>query len=1523
MSGPQVGRARRGTDYRQSRFRRAKEAPGKEIEYHGVWSCSSRRARFCFRGSGVAQIFISHASVDRTEAAGLLEWMRSHGFGSTFLDFDDERGIAPGEKWESTLYREISACDAMILILTKNWFDSKWCFVEFAQARALGKAIFPLVETPIIGKFIGDDLQLLDLVKDREGGLERLRTELERIAMNARSGLPWDHKRPPYPGLMAFAEADAAIYFGRDDDGRALIQRLEARRVQGGEKLVVVLGASGSGKSSLLRAGVAPRLKQARHNWIVMPPLRPQAHPLDELALAISTALGDAKNWRQWRAVLEGENLSNALMDLARDLRAAHGQNEAHILITIDQGEELFGGADGEQKGRFFAALNAMLGAELPYLGAMALRSDYLGLLQQEKHLAVPFEQFSLKPMPLERVREIVLGPAKLAGITVDDALVSEMMADARTDDALPLLAFALRELYDRSAGTRHMTVEAYRAMGDMEAQLSPLESAVRRKADEVLGAANPTAEDLQALKEAFIPGLVRVNAEGEYVRRAAEVSKISSRAKPMIERLAKAYLLTLRQERGLTLVEVTHEALLRKWPRLKNWLDEEKEFLTGKEQLDKDLEDWVAAPEKQKRESLLWGLKLARAQNWLTAKSRQLSEAERRFIDASIEQAAALRRREVMRTTGVLAVVLSLFFCFVIAYQVRERLDAQTAEALARMAESETDVKFAAAEMMRGEEPVSLAYLADAMRKNPGNQKAIALAVAELHNTMLPLAVLHHRGRVRDASFSPDGTRVVTASDDGTAQVWDVTTAQRIGQPMAHAGWVHTAEFSPDGTKVVTASWDGTARVWDAGTGAQIGSSMQHDISIEQGRVNCAHFSADGTEIVTASWDHSARIWDATSSAHAQIGKALVHQMAHVAARYTAADLSHTTKETVWTAVFNPKGAPRVVVTASGDHEARLWDLATHTERFHELQNGEVNSAVISPDGRWVATVGDDATGYILDARTFQPVGRPLHHERGEPINSIAFSPDSQTIVTASSDKTARLWDVPSGKPIGQVMPHADLVVAATFSADSKLVVTASYDRTARVWDGRTGQPLSEPMRHREAVYMARFSPTDSSLVVSASFDHTARIWKWNRVAELPAIRGIGALRAVCLDAGASRIVTVTDSGTQIWNARTGQAAGQIAPATGPVTLATCSFDGTLMFTASGKQGQIRKAMTGEPVGDAIRLEGTPIAAVFDAHNRWLAVVAPDQISLWDAATGRAQGNSISLGGNATGAVFSRDGNMIATWSYGGTMRVWDVATGAAIGKPMIHQGEVNSANFSPNGRLLVVSSTTGRATSLWTVQTGAPAGVLQEDNWVLDAEFSPDGRYVATSSGHAAQVWDVAKKSRVSQLMQEKDTVLVSTFSPNSEWLLTASQNGVAQVWDALTGVAAGRPLNNTQATEASLPVHMAFTSDGKWILMAWQDVDQNEAPRGWVVRLQEAPVVTGRAPEWLIQLAGIAGGEQLDNHGVLQPTPSDEDSAQLRQTLLGLGGSDPLDQFGRWLASDPRSRTISPLDQASGHN
>jgi hypothetical protein len=265
-------------------------------------------------------------------------WLNAQGFDNTFLDKDKTTGIPPGTDWEKALYRELERSQAVVIIQTPNWLASKWCFAEFTQARALGKAIFPVIEAPTGDTVISPDIQVLDLANDREGGLQLLLHELMRIALDAGRGFDWKPSRPPFPGLLAFQEEDAAIYFGRDDECRRLIERFDARRTQGGAKLIALRGSSGSGKSSLLRARVIPRLKSAGRNWIVVPPMRPGIHPVDELASALAAARNPLVDRAKIRDDLVGPDPTQALDWFARSLRGEAGANQARILIPIDPG---------------------------------------------------------------------------------------------------------------------------------------------------------------------------------------------------------------------------------------------------------------------------------------------------------------------------------------------------------------------------------------------------------------------------------------------------------------------------------------------------------------------------------------------------------------------------------------------------------------------------------------------------------------------------------------------------------------------------------------------------------------------------------------------------------------------------------------------------------------------------------------------------------------------------------------------------------------------------------------------------------------------------------------------------------------------------------------------------------------------------------------------------------------------------------------------------------------------------------
>ncbi len=599
----------------------------------------------------MARIFISHSSFDNKQAEDLKAWLHSIGFEWTFLDFDKHSGIPPGADWERTLYREIEHAQAVILILTKNWFDSKWCFAEFTQTRALGKSIFALIEAPT-GEttIVSSDIQHLNLIKNRNEGLERLSHELTRVALRAQGGFPWDAGRPPFPGLLSFEADDAAIFFGRDDDVLRAIERVNVRRVHGGAKLFAILGGSGSGKSSMLKAGILPRLARDKHNFLVVPPFRPGSDPIGHLLGGLQRVDVTLK-----RADIDVVDNADRAKTLINRLRLAAKAPQATLVIAVDQAEEAFNNQDRGTRDAFFTLLSLLLGNDNPALAILTMRSDHLPDLQTADKLSVRFEEFSLKPMPIERIGLIVEGPARVVGLNIGGGLVAALMRDAKTHDALPLVAFVLRRLYDRRSDNI-LALAQYESMRD--GPLSPLEVAVRDSANEAMKEKAPSEDALHALREAFVPALVRVNDEGTFMRRSAKLEGLPPPARPLLHALADARLLVI----GDGVVEVAHEALFRVWPLLSQWLEEEREFLVGKSRIEKSREDYVKLPEEMRAKGLLSGILVERAKNWLAAHPLRFTSDEASYIRASVEEgerqereAAAqqerLRQAELSRT--------------------------------------------------------------------------------------------------------------------------------------------------------------------------------------------------------------------------------------------------------------------------------------------------------------------------------------------------------------------------------------------------------------------------------------------------------------------------------------------------------------------------------------------------------------------------------------------------------------------------------------------------------------------------------------------------------------------------------------------------------------------------------------------------------------------------------------------------------------------------------------------------------
>ena len=617
----------------------------------------------------MARVFLSHSSRDNHAAAERKAGLDGQGFTPAFLDFDNHSGITVGADWERTLYEQIERCQALLILQTPNWSTSLWCFAEFTQARALGKPIFQVVQTDeaYAQPPIASDLQRLDLRHDRPAGLEQLRRELERIALQDQGGFPWpppsDPNRPPFPGLMVFEAEDAAVFFGRDGDWRMVNERLNARRVQGGPRLLVLQGSSGAGKSSLLRAGVLPRLRRAGRQWLVLPVLRPQARPLESLAQALALALQRPEAWRELHQQLLTTTEASAFAGLfagwAADLRLAAASPEAQLLLPIDQAEEVFTVAEAAERERFVAVLAALLQPPLPLQAVMTIRADAMGSLQALPALVNTLDTLPLGPLSLERYREIIEGPARVAGLKVEPAFVERAIHDTATEDALPLLAFALRRLHEQYGADGVLSLSDYQALGDPAGGLSPLENAVKQAADGVLKAQRPDEASLKALREAFVPAMVRVSEQGSYARRAATWDSLPPLARPLLEALVAARLLVRRQGDGQpSTVEVAHEALLRVWPQLRGWLDESRDFLIGSQQLEQDMAQWQAASPADKPRALLSGLKLARGRTWLAERGHQLRPELRSFIQTSQQRAARQRRILLGSAAAAFAVI-------------------------------------------------------------------------------------------------------------------------------------------------------------------------------------------------------------------------------------------------------------------------------------------------------------------------------------------------------------------------------------------------------------------------------------------------------------------------------------------------------------------------------------------------------------------------------------------------------------------------------------------------------------------------------------------------------------------------------------------------------------------------------------------------------------------------------------------------------------------------------------------------
>jgi WD40 repeat protein len=1225
-------------------------------------------------------------------------------------------------------------------------------------------------------------------------------------------------KGSPFLGLESYRFEHAAIFFGRSNAIKTAVEQL-ADNAQAGRPFLLVVGASGAGKSSLAQAGIVPALctrgvvpESGQWRRAVMHPGGHPEGPFAALAEALtgSEALPELLAGHDLAAL--AHHLEASATDpsfpivaalLAREKAAQKhadllSYEQVNLVLVVDQFEELFtrGAVSPGQRNRFILFLHGLMHCgRIFVIGTM--RSDYWHRVADFPLLIALVEGYGhidLLPPTQAEIAEMIRRPAEAGGVKFEQEPRTEIGLDAmlaeeaaREPGALPLLSFILDALYASDVKTSGNSTLTYASMR----HLGGLKGAIAARAE---AAFTSLPADVQAAFPKVLRAVVTVSRSGaEPTARAAPLARFPEQSAErkfvdtMLDPQIRLMVVEGKRDGEGAHIRLAHEALITHWGRAQRQIAQDRDDLRTRTSVEEAEAEWRSTEGRRKRGYLLRNPQLANAIDLVRRWGEELPRELRNFIRQSDAAAKIATRRRWAAAALVMICLAALAAASLGAFYVAET---QRTEAL--ISQSRFLARDARSAVAGGNATLGALLALAALPKDLRNPDRPFVVDAEraleqaLANQRERFILAGYVGAVRCEAFSRDGTRAVTGGSYGTAWLWDVKTGTALFELKGHTAAVVSAAFSPDGSRVVTASSDDTARLWNTKTGAAISVLQGHE-----GPVISASFSPDGSQVVTASEDNTGRLWNATTGTQIAV---LQHEEKRRVTREISKDGTGVVTSiidiaSVTSAAFSPDGA--LIVTSSKDGTARVWDGRTGAE-IAVLQGHEtdVNSAAFSSDGRRIVTASADSTARLWDSRTGMMIRELRGHLR--PIATATFSPDGTRVVTASSDNTARLWDVQTGRTLAVLSGHGGGLTTADFSPDGVHVLTASEDGTARLWSAASGAVIAVLRGHAGSITSAAFSPV-GALVLTAAHDN-ARLWT---IESRDVIAALAVPRAtvnstVFSPDGTLVLTTHNDSTARLWDARTGAEIIVLRGHKRPIQSVSFSPDGSRVVTASGD----------------------------------------DDATLWDANTGEALAVLREYNDGVISAAFSPTGMHVVTASRDGTAKVWDIKTRAVVAVLRGHHGRVNSAAFSPDGsRVLTVSD--DETARLWDVKTASEVAVLRgHDDGVSFGQFAPDGTRIVTgydAKKAAVRLWDaetgaaiaVLQHDETAEFHPENTETATAAFSPNSMRLVTAYNARSAYLWDAKTGAAiAVLRGHETWITSA------AFSPDSTQVVTASED-------------------------------------------------------------------------------------------------
>jgi WD40 repeat protein len=1262
---------------------------------------------------------------------------------------------------------------------------------------------------------------------------EHVRKWLERQVGEA-SGRPRWTSGSPYRGLDVFEAEHKEIYFGRSEALSELTKRMrgtETRAADGATvtRFLLVQGMSGNGKSSLIRAGLVPLLEGRalegiglwRHA-LVKPSDRSAKRPeagvtraVAEALIAALPALSETYPEIQPLAdrLSQAPQESAARLDgyLAREAgQAGLRPEQIRLVLFVDQLEEIFAQSlSAAERTAFLGTLRALAREGRIWVVA-TLRSDFAARLEEHPELVDLTREghvYLLGPPHPDELADMIREPARAAGleweerdgVSLDLAILREAAANP---ESLPLLEYALDQLYERREGSS-LTYAGYETLGGLKGGIAGTAERVLESQGDAAVAALPK----------LLRNLASVDENGTATRRYAPLQDFveNSPERKLLEALIARRLCVTDRRGAEPIVSFAHEALIQSWPRIQDWLQVETGLLLNRDALIREAHSWEHHGERD--DWLVTAPDRLASLRGVVEAGFALPEGARRFAAQSVSRARRATRVKqiVVVSMGALALAATLFGF----YFLRERNAAS--QAIAAQFEAK------AWELLRsGELSPGVRYaLAYSIISGASSAQSAPIILASRLGISRTLLLTGHGDFVRQASFSGSGQRIVTASEDHTARIWDASNGRELVR-LVHNSKVWEASFSPDGRSVITASGDNVARIWDVASGRLLLQLEHGDKAVSS--VLQATFSAKGARVATVSSDGTAWIWDAISGrniARLDDGINMLEMIKTVQAKLVAELHQSQGSTTVPTitglrhAAFSPDG--RFIVTSSTNKMAQVWDSETGRELLRLKHDDIVNQSAFSPDGRWIATVSKDHTARVWAAQSGHELAR-LQHDAS--VSQAVFSTDGRELLTASDDGAARIWDVTENLEVARAKSQNQIRRNAYLPPDLQRIRTAIAHVTNHVDDTSTNREIAHLQQDARVRYV-NFS-ADNTLVLTASDDHTARIWDAASGQELARLQhGASVETAVFSPDGKHLVSASIANAVQVWD--TFRNVGLALYHDANVQQAAFSTDARYVLTASDDHtARIWETTSGRQVAlldhdDAVR------GATFSSDGTRVVTVAGDQVAvIWDVASGRQLGRLRHNINKIRQATFSLDGRLIITAGEDLTARIWDAASQHELQR-LTHEGIVNSAVFSSNGAYALTASADFTA-RIWDATTGRELGRLKHDKAVRNAVFSMDGtRVVTASDDHTARIWDTATGAELMRLShgdKSASTVLQAAFSPDGRSVVTASSDSTARVWDAVSGRELARFKHEGPVLSA------VFSPDGRRVITASND-------------------------------------------------------------------------------------------------